>query len=129
MSKQSIHEAAYQTELGNMAFPQVVEVLLAAGVESYQVDYISAQKTHYLSDGSTITIPMILDLGPVAAEFDAKAITAAIRGAQSDAIRYPEFAQRAVEAGVSGYRAFLTGKRVIYVGRKGEQHIEEFPKP
>jgi len=23
----------------------------------------------------------------------------------------------------------LAGKRVIYFGRKGEQHIEEFPKP
>jgi hypothetical protein len=30
---------------------------------------------------------------------------------------------------VIGYWAFLTGKRVIYFGRKGEQHIEEFPKP
>jgi hypothetical protein len=28
-----------------------------------------------------------------------------------------------------GHPAFLTGKSVIYFGRKGEQHIEEFPKP
>jgi len=25
------------------------------------------------------------------------------------------------------YWAFLTGRKVIYFGRKGEQHIEEFP--
>jgi uncharacterized protein YbcV (DUF1398 family) len=129
MSKQSIHEAAIQTQLGNITFPQVVQQLLAAGVESYQVDYVTAQKTHYLADGSTVTIPMILEPGPIAAEFDAEALVAAIRGAQADTVRYPEFVQRATAAGVTSYRAFLTSKRVIYVGRKGEQHIEEFPKP
>jgi hypothetical protein len=25
------------------------------------------------------------------------------------------------------YWAFLTGKKVIYFGRKGEMHVEEFP--
>ncbi|MFZ0302399.1 MAG: DUF1398 family protein [Terracidiphilus sp.] len=129
MSKQSIHEAAIQTQLGNITFPQVVQTLLANGVESYQVDYATAQKTHYLADGSSIAIPMILDPGSVAADFDAEALVAAIRGAQADTIRYPEFVRRATAAGVTSYRAFLTGKRVVYVGRKGEQHIEEFPKP
>ena len=55
--------------------------------------------------------------------------SAAIRGAQADTVRYPEFVKRCTRAGVIGYWAFLTGKRVIYFGRKGEQHIEEFPKP
>jgi hypothetical protein len=29
---------------------------------------------------------------------------------------------------VIAYWAFLTGKKVIYFGRKGEFHIEEFPR-
>jgi hypothetical protein len=37
--------------------------------------------------------------------------------------------ERSTAAGVVGYWAFLMGKRVIYLGRKGDQHIEEFPKP
>ena len=44
-------------------------------------------------------------------------------------IRYPEFVKQATAAGVVGYWAFLTGKKVIYFGRKGEQHAEEFPRP
>ena len=72
---------------------------------------------------------MILDPGRVAAEFDSAGLVAAIRGAQADTVRYPEFVKRSTAAGVIGYWAFLTGKRVIYWGRKGEQHIEEFPKP
>jgi uncharacterized protein YbcV (DUF1398 family) len=129
MSKQVIHELAIATQQGKMTFPQVVKGLLEVGVESYLVDFAAKQKTHYLTDGTTHTVPMILDPGPIAAEFDGAGLVAAIRGAQADTVRYPEFVKRSTAAGVIGYWAFLTGKRVIYFGRKGEQHIEEFPKP
>lgn len=129
MSKQVIHELAIATQQGKMTFPQVVKGLLEAGVESYLVDFAARQKTHYLADGTTYTVPMILNPGPIAAEFNGGELVAAIRGAQADTVRYPEFVKRSTAAGVIGYWAFLTGKRVIYLGRKGEQHIEEFPKP
>jgi len=129
MSKQRIQELAFATQQGKIAFPQVVQGLLEAEVESYLVDFAAKQKTHYLEDGTTHTVPMILDPGPIAAEFDNTGLVAAIRGAQADTVRYPEFVKRSTAAGVIGYWAFLTGKRVIYFGRKGEQHIEEFPKP
>jgi uncharacterized protein YbcV (DUF1398 family) len=129
MSKQVIHELAFATQQGKMSFPQVVQGLLEAGVESYFVDFATRQKTHYLADGTTHAVPMILDPGPIVAEFSSADLIAAIRGAQADTVRYPEFVTRATAAGVIGYWAFLTGKRVIYFGRKGEQHIEEFPKP
>jgi uncharacterized protein YbcV (DUF1398 family) len=129
MSRQGIEEVARATQQGTMTFPQVVQRLLDLGVESYRVDFAAAEKTHYLADGTTEAVRMILEPGPIAAEFDAEALVAAIRGAQADTVRYPEFVQRSTTAGVIGYWAFLTGKRVIYFGRKGEQHIEEFPRP
>lgn len=128
MNKAVIHELAIATQQGKVTFPQVVKGLLEVGVESYLVDFVTAQKTHYLTEGTTHTVPMILNPGPVAAEFDKEALVAAIRGAQADTVRYPEFVQRSTAAGVTGYWAFLTGERVVYFGRKGEQHIEEFPK-
>lgn len=129
MSKQLIHELALATQQGKMTFPEIVKALLEVGVESYLVDFATKQKTHYLTDGTAQTVPMILEPGPIAPEFDESALVAAIRGAQADTVRYPEFVSRSTAAGVIGYWAFLTGKRVIYFGRKGEQHIEEFPKP
>jgi uncharacterized protein YbcV (DUF1398 family) len=120
---------AIATQQGKMTFPQVVKGLLEAGVESYLVDFATKQKTHYLADGTTHTVAMILEPGPIEAEFDHSGLVAAIRGAPADTVRYPEFVKRSTAAGVIGYWAFLTGKRVIYFGRKGEQHIEEFPKP
>ncbi len=129
MSKQVIQELAIATQQGKMTFPQVVKGLLEAGVESYLVDFAAKQNTHYLANGTTHTVDMILNTDPVAAEFDSGGLVAAIRGAQADTVRYPEFVKRSTAAGVIGYWAFLTGKKVIYFGRKGEQHIEEFPKP
>ena len=125
MSKQVIHELAIATQQGKMTFPEVVKGLLEAGVESYLVDFATKQNTHYLTDGSTHTVPMILNPDLIAADFDSAALVAAIRGAQADTVRYPEFVKRSTAAGVIGYWAFLTGKRVIYFGRKGEQHIED----
>ena len=129
MSNQVIHEIAIATQEGKMTFPQVVKGLLEVGVESYFVDFATKQKTHYLADGTTHTVAMILDPGTISPEFDNAGLVAAIRGAQADTVRYPEFVKRSTAAGVIGYWAFLTGKKVIYFGRKGEQHIEEFPKP
>ena len=128
MSKQVIDALAMATQQGKTTFPQVVQGLLAVGVESYLVDFAAKQKTHYLADGTTHTVPMILEPGPIAAEFNGVELVAAIRGAQADTVRYPEFVQRSTAAGVIGYWAFLTGKRVSYFGRKGEEHVEEFPK-
>jgi uncharacterized protein YbcV (DUF1398 family) len=128
MSKPAIHELAIATQQGKVTFPEVVKGLLEAEVESYLVDFATKQKTHYLADGTRHTVLMILNPSPIAAEFDGAGLLAAIRGAQADTVRYPEFVERSTAAGVIGYWAFLTGKRVIYFGRKGEQHIEEFPK-
>ena len=129
MSRQVIHELASATQQGKLTFPEVVKGLLEVGVESYLVDFASRQKTHYLADGTTYGVPMILDPGPIAAEFCTADLVAAIRGAQTDTVRYPEFVRRSTAAGVIGYWAFLTGRKVLYFGRKGEQHIEEFPRP
>lgn len=129
MNKQAIHELALATQQGKITFPKVVKGLLEAGVESYLVNFATMQKTHFLSDGTTHMVPMILDPGPVAVEFDSDAIVAALSDAQADVIRYPAFVKRVVAAGVIGYWAFLTGKKVVYLGRKGEQYIREFPKP
>jgi uncharacterized protein YbcV (DUF1398 family) len=129
MNIEVMHEVSIATQKGEMTLPQVVGKLLEAGVESYLVDFASGRKTYYLADGGTHTESMILEPNPVAPNFSAADLVAAIRGAQADTVRYPEFVRRSTAAGTVGYWAFLTGKRVIYFGRKGEQHIEEFPRP
>ena len=128
MNTQAIREVTVETEDGRMTFPQVVRRLTEIGVESYFVDLAAGRKTYYLADGKVYTEPMTLKLDPVAGEFSDSGLVEAVRAAQADAIRYPEFVKRSTAAGVVGYWAFLDGKKVLYLGRKGQSHIEEFPR-
>jgi len=129
MNTYVIHEVLSESQAGKLIFPEVVRRLLEAGVESYFCDLANGKETFYMVDGKTHAETMVLPLMPVVGEFSKQDVVAAIRGAQTDTIPYPEFMKRSAAAGVIAYWAFLTGKKVIYFGRKGEMHVEEFPAP
>jgi uncharacterized protein YbcV (DUF1398 family) len=122
-----IHEVLAKSQAGELIFPEVVRQLLEVKVESYFCDLATGAETFYMSDGQTHMEKMVLPLAPIAEQFSPSELIAAIRSAQTDTIRYPEFMKRSAAAGVIGYWAFLSGKKVIYFGRKGEFHVEEFP--
>ena len=123
----AIHETLAESQAGKLIFPDVVRRLLAAGVESYFVDLQRSEDIVYLNDDTSLRVEMHLPLEPVAQQFSQPGIVAAIHAAQRDEIRYPEFMRQAAAAGVVAYWAYLTGKKVIYFGRKGELHVEHFP--
>jgi uncharacterized protein YbcV (DUF1398 family) len=127
MNTTVMHEVMTETQAGELIFPEVVRRLAEVGVESYFVDLATGTETLYITDGQSHIAKMTLPLGPIAENYSASGIVEAIRGAQADTIRYPEFVKRSAAAGIIAYWAFLTGKKVIYFGRKGEMHIEEFP--
>ena len=128
MNTEIITETARKTLAGTLSFPEVVGRLLAAGVEYYHVDYVGRRKTFYNAKGETVVTPVNYDgLPPVAADFSVEALRANILDSQRNNQNYRDFTQRAMEAGVQGYYAFLRGKRVTYFGRQGDQHTEWFP--
>jgi uncharacterized protein YbcV (DUF1398 family) len=129
MNVQAMHQVMVETQAGKLIFPEVVRRLLEVGVESYFCDLASRQETFYLTEGQTHSEKMTLPAALVAEEFSSSGLIAAVRGAQADTIRYPEFIKCSAAAGVIAYWAFLTGKKVIYFGRQGQFHIEEFPRP
>jgi uncharacterized protein YbcV (DUF1398 family) len=119
-----MHQVLAESQAGKLTFAEVVRRLLQVGVESYFADLAKGEETFYMPDGKTHVEKMTLPRTAIAEEFSSSGIVSAIRAAQTDVIRYPEFVKRAAEAGV-----FLTGKNVTYVGRKGELHVEQFPRP
>ena len=127
MNTKVIHDVMAESEAGKLVFPEVVRRLIEAGVESYFCDLARGEETFYMADGKTHLERMSLPMPSIAEAFSLTGIVAAIRGAQTDTIRYPEFVKQSTAAGVIAYWAFLTGRKVIYFGRKGEQHIEAFP--
>lgn len=128
MNTDVIAEAAHAVHSGSMPFPEVVRRLIETGVEYYHVDYVAMCTRYYSASGEVVTTPIAFEhLPPVAAEFDAAGLRAAILDSQRHGQHYRDFTRRAMEAGVQGYIAFLRGKRVTYWGRTGDQHTEWFP--
>jgi uncharacterized protein YbcV (DUF1398 family) len=128
MNTEIVAKTARATLDGTMAFPEVVSQFVAAGVEYYHVDYVGLRKTFYSADGDAVVTPINYEgLPPVSADFDVAALRADILDSQRNGQTYRDFTQRAMAAGTQGYFAFLRGKRVTYLGRQGDQHIEWFP--
>jgi uncharacterized protein YbcV (DUF1398 family) len=121
-------EAARATLTGSLPFPEIVRQLIGDGVEYYHVDFVSKSFSFYSAAGAVSIAPLALeDLPTVAPEFDAPALRAAILDSQQNGQKFRDFCRRASEAGVQSYFAFLRGRRVLYIGRQGDQHTEWFP--
>ena len=111
---------------GTIHFGQVIGQLVGAGVESYHVDYRSGRTTYYLPDGATADFSFERPQNGIADAFDGDAVRAAILGAQQGRVMYPEFKLLSQQAGCLGYTVWIAGRHVVYLGRRGETHIERF---
>ena len=112
-----------------MTFPQIVGALTLGGFESYAVDYRRATATYYLPSGDSLELPAERSDPAVGETFDAAALQAAIREAQTLApgYTYRGFCAKAKAAGCAGYMVSFTGRRAVYFGRTAETHVEPFP--
>ncbi len=128
MDLKIITQAAEATLSGSLPFPQVVRMLIEAGVEYYHVDYAACGKSFYSPDGDRVVTPITYSgLPSIAPELNVVALRDAIIDSQHNGQKYYDFSVRVMRAGVQGYFAFLRGQRVTYFGRKGDQHTEWFP--
>jgi uncharacterized protein YbcV (DUF1398 family) len=125
--KEAIEKCAHQSHAGKLTFPEVLERLLGVGVESYLADYRDQSSTYYLSNNEALHISMEMPQVDIAESFNEEGVMLAIRGAQSDQLRYPEFLRLTMAAGCIGYMVWIAGRHVTYFGRRGEVHIEHFP--
>ena len=127
LTKELLEKCAHESHAGLLTFPQVLTCLVGVGVESYFADYRDQSTTYYLSSNEAIRIPMKMPYIEIPNEFNREGVVAAIHGAQSDRVRYPQFLELTMMAGCIGYVVWITGKQVSYFGRQGEVHIEHFP--
>lgn len=122
-------ECLNAAESGSMAFPQIVGRLMAAGFESYVIDFRRSTATYFLPDGDAVELPLPPISQPVSVQFDSASVQAAIREAQQlvPGYTYRGFCDKVAKAGCAGYLVSLLGRRALYVGRTGETHTEFFP--
>jgi uncharacterized protein YbcV (DUF1398 family) len=128
MNADAVSSLAKATLDGSMPFPKIVGELMENGVEYYHVDYASNSFTFYSAAGSVVIAALPFEGLPlISSEWDASALRSAILDSQQNGQKFRQFCDRAMGAGVQGYFAFLRGRRVLYLGRGGEQHVEWFP--
>ena len=126
-TRATIERCAASSKDGSAHFPDILAALAGVGVESYFADYRADVTTYYLPDGSTHGVALAPPDVDIADAFDAAALQAAIRGAQSGRVMYPEFMRLSRAAGCVGYVVWLAGRHVSYFGRRGQTHVERFP--
>jgi uncharacterized protein YbcV (DUF1398 family) len=122
-----MHEASRQSDAGSQSFPEIVRQLIMVGVERYHQDLLRSERTYYLPDGESEVVPNDCVATVPATSFSAAGVEAAVRAVQAGAINYKEFCRRAMAAGCVGYIVSIAGKRVVYYGRTGDNHVEYFP--
>ncbi len=127
MDKKAIQECAAASLAGTLGFPEVVMRLSSAGVERYHADLIGKRTTYYSLSNDAYSSELVFPSYPVGQDFDADGVKKAILDAQQGRIVYPEFIPRVLQAGCTHYDVFISGRRVIYCGRDGSQHVEVFP--
>lgn len=109
-----------------LSFPQVVQKLAAIGVTRYYADLSRMSKIYYAADAAhEEALPM--DRLPIAESFSEAEVKAALSSIQRGEIDYPEFLRPIIAAGVVCYIVFIDGRRVAYIGGRGDQHVENFP--
>lgn len=125
--EQILQECADGARNHTLTFPEILGRLAAAGVERYHADYSRHEITYYLTDGQSYVVSVPHADDPAADAFCAADVEQAVRQSQRNEHSYLDFIRKTLAAGCVGYFVQLTGRRVIYFGRRGECHLEHFP--
>src|SRR4051812_14615236 len=108
-------------------FPVLAEVLRQAGVRMNRWSLPACQSVYFMKDGAVVQqgTPLVTGAHDIPT-FDREALIAAIRADQEGRSSFPEFLNAAWQAGVIGYDADFSSRKVTYYGAAGESYLEEY---
>jgi uncharacterized protein YbcV (DUF1398 family) len=124
--KDVVREMSRASDDERITFPAVLKALMEVGIERYHADLLAGRKTYYLPEGD-FEDTQAHKPGVVVLEFSAEGVEKAVRAIQRQEIAYREFCRLIAAAGCVGYFVSLAGRRAVYYGRTGDQHVEWFP--
>jgi uncharacterized protein YbcV (DUF1398 family) len=127
MNRNILNELKDPSFAGKISFSEVIKRLIANDVERYIVDLVGFKITYFSNDGQVHESSFKLDTHEIAQEFNAIEVKSAIKNSQQAKINFQTFLKRIMLAGCTHYEVFITGEKVIYIGRDGSNHIELFP--
>lgn len=121
---EKIHEAYRKSN----NYPELVMMLIEAGIQSYTVDVATDIKLYRLSDHSTVLHSEQKAPRNIAETIDVDQVKVCLKATQARQMSYAEFMPAIAAAGVRFYDAVLAGpnKRVNYIGNGGN-YEEQIP--
>ena len=110
------------------SYPDLVQQLIALGIQSYTVDTSSEIVLYRLTNGRNALLDDNHPSREIAVKFNYDLTVLAVKDTQQGKTTYPVFLDDIAKAGVRFYEATLAGedKRIIYVGRGGS-YEEKIP--
>src|SRR5689334_16388277 len=127
MNYKVAQECTLLSEEEKITFPEVVNRLDKADIELYYVDLLAESKTYY-SNNEAFVVPFSIKSDiKVGSVFNADHVEQALRLIQSGQIKYQEFLRKIMDAGTVCYFVYIKGRKASYIGKLGEQYIEQFP--
>src|SRR5271163_1992854 len=103
MNTQLMRDTVTKSLDGTMAFPEIVSLLLADGVERYHADLVRMEKTFYMPDGASHAEKMPIGQLEIGQNFVTVDLVATIRDSQMAGQAYADFLRRATAAGSTDY--------------------------
>ena len=113
--------------VGTITFPEIVTTLLAEGIESYHVDFLRNECRYYHTSGQSLVVEVPFSHGEIPPEFSAEKLEAVNQRVQAGKAKYKDFIAEGTAAGCAYYIAYLSGKKVRYFGRNGDEYVQYFP--
>jgi uncharacterized protein YbcV (DUF1398 family) len=109
-------------------FPVLAEALRQAGIRMNRWSLPSCQSIYHMTGGAIVQqgTPLVTGTHEIP-KFDRDALIQALRTDQEGRSTFAEFLQSAWKAGVIGYEADFTARKVTYYGANNESYLEEYP--
>jgi uncharacterized protein YbcV (DUF1398 family) len=128
MNMKTIDEKIHEAYRDSNNYLELVQMLIAAGIQTYTVDVATDIKLYRLADHSMVLHSEQKAPRAIAEIIDVAQVKACIKASQSKEMSYAQFMPAIAAAGVRFYEAVLVGKQkqVNYIGNGGN-HVEPIP--
>lgn len=128
MDTKVIEECKTLSLNAKITFPEVLKRLQTQGVERYICDLVGLKVHYFSTTGELYTLSLAFKAAaPMAQNFNAEEVKRAVASSQKGEISYVQFLNRIISAGCCHYEVYISGKKVLYFGRDGSQHVEIIP--
>lgn len=122
----NLNEVLEIGKTGKLTYPELVDLLVKAGVMYYVVE-VATRKITYFGSGEPFIEQVPGDLLVISSTFDESEVIRAIKRTQRKETNYSQFLEEIAKAGIYKYEVNLTERKIKYIAKTGA-YEEQIPR-